>query len=395
MQFSGVSSRISKHRKGLLNRFAHVLDHGQFILGPEVHEFEAKLSRRLSLGNDPIHALTCASGSDALRLALMALDIGPGQGVLLPAFGFAAAAEAIRLCGAFPVFVDIDAPTFNIDPHAARTQLLSWQAKHPKLKVTALIAIDTFGHPADYGALDALCREYGLYLIEDAAQSLGGTCHGRQAGTFGTLAITSFYPTKTLGGLGDGGAVFAKHPELARRLRALRDHGQSRRYHHVEPGLNSRLDTLQAAALLEVWPEFDGELALRRKISRRFGEVFLDLPPGQNWKDLLRLPQEVSGFTSSWSVYTVLHRRRDALQSLLQQKGIPTTIHYPKILPEMPAFQSAAQKPDDFPEALRVSRECLSLPIHGGLTERDIKDILAAMQSSLIELSGKVPVSVR
>jgi UDP-2-acetamido-2-deoxy-ribo-hexuluronate aminotransferase len=368
MEFSGVQASVSTRRDSILNAIAKVLDHGRFVLGPEVFELEEKLARYVGGqgSSHPMHCITCASGTDALRLALMTLNIGPGDAVVVPAFGFAAAAEAVVLAGATPLFADIDPATFNLDANDVRRRMGNAQSG----KVRALIAIDTFGLPSDYAALGQVCRDFGMALIEDAAQSLGGSYHGQRCGSLGDLAITSFYPTKPLGGLGDGGAVFTRNGDFAARLRRLRDHGQEGKYRHVEIGCNSRLDSLQAAVLLDAFAGFEEDVSQRRRWAKRY---HASLPA------FLKPPQEPDGYLSAWSVYTCLLLNRDALRTQLTERGIPTACHYPFILPELPAFAKYGDKSELFPEALRVSRQCLSLPLHAALTEEDLAAVVAGL----------------
>jgi UDP-2-acetamido-2-deoxy-ribo-hexuluronate aminotransferase len=393
MDMTGMQARFQAHREAILRRFAAVVDHGRFISGPEVTELETALAtwlsrppaspkNRGSILSDsssakPIHVVTCASGTDALRLSLMALDVGPGDAVVLPAFGFAAAAEAIVLAGAQPVFADIDPLTFNLDPGDVERRLRAFPKDGCRPKT--IIAIDTFGLPADYRALRQVADAFNLHLIEDAAQSMGAEAHGHRAGTLADIAVTSFYPTKTLGCMGDGGAVFTANAEWAHRLRRLRDHGQSAKYWHTEIGWNSRLDSMQAAVLLEMLPHLDDEIQCRQEMARQY-LTFMR----QECEDL-GMQVEPPSTSSSWSLFTLRCQERQALESHLDKSGIPHACHYPHILPELPAFAPhGLGHPSDlaeaFPEAYSLCRECLTLPFHTGLTAVETTDVLACLQ---------------
>ncbi len=382
MDFSGTKARVKRHREALLTRFAQVLDHGQFILGPEVGEFENALADFLNQSNTCPFVVSCASGTDALRLALMALDIGPGHAVFVPAFGFAAAAEAIVLSGAIPLFVDIDPITFNMDPNDLEKRLLGFRDAQARsksdasLEVKTVIAIDTFGLPADYAALQLICSQQGLHLIEDAAQSLGAQCQGKPAGVLADMAVTSFYPSKPLGALGDGGAVITRKEDWAERLRRLRDHGQTGKYCHTEIGFNSRLDSLQAAALLEFLPSLKREIAIRADRAHTY-QITLETQAkiaGIDPEKLI-LPKNPGLGASSWSQYTLRVKSRDQMAQSLRQAGIPTAIHYPVSLPEQPAFRRFVQKESSYPVAYQASRDCLSLPLHSALSEEEAIDV--------------------
>jgi UDP-2-acetamido-2-deoxy-ribo-hexuluronate aminotransferase len=389
MDFTGMHARFMARRQTLLARIEKVIDQGRFVLGPEVAACEQALANFIAPGApSPLHTITCASGTDALRLSLMALDIGPGHAVVMPAFGFAAAAEAAVLAGATPIFADIDPITFNLDAADVTRRLREW-ASHPggsapRAKPRALIAIDTFGLPADYQALAQVAREFDLYLIEDAAQSMGASHRGRMAGSLADIAVTSFYPTKTLGCMGDGGAVFTSREDWAERLRSLRDHGQIGKYWHAEVGLNSRLDSLQAAVLLEMLPHLAEEVQERSGIVRQYRD---GLRAAANH---LQCPIEPPGFVSAWSSFTVLCSDRESLREHLHACGIPTACHYPRLLPESPAFSAYAgfaaspahaglPVDEHYPQAYRISRQCLSLPMHAGLSLDEREQVIEAL----------------
>lgn len=391
-----MHARFLARRQALLARIEKVIDHGRFVLGPEVAACEQALASFVAPGAaSPMHTVTCASGTDALRLSLLALDIGPGHAVVIPAFGFAAAAEAVVLAGATPIFADIDPVTFNLDAADVMRRLREWTSSPAgsasRAMPRAIIAIDTFGLPADYQALAQVARAFNLFLIEDAAQSMGASHQGRMAGSLADIAVTSFYPTKTLGCMGDGGAVFTAHEDWAERLRSLRDHGQTGKYWHAEVGLNSRLDSLQAAVLLELLPHLAEEVQERSRIAARYRDAMQALALSEPaLTSRLQSPTEPQGFVSAWSSFTVLCSDRESLREHLQACGIPTACHYPRLLPESPAFSAYAgfaaspahaglPVADLYPQAYRISRQCLSLPMHAGLSLAEREHVIDAV----------------
>lgn len=387
-----MHARFLARRQALLARIEKVIDHGRFVLGPEVAACEQALARFVAPGAaSPMHTITCASGTDALRLSLMALDIGPGHAVVMPAFGFAAAAEAVVLAGSTPIFADIDPVTFNLDAADVMRRLREWISRPagsaPPAVPRAIIGIDTFGLPADYQALAQVARAFNLFLIEDAAQGMGASHQGRMAGCLADLAVTSFYPTKTLGCMGDGGAVFTSREDWAERLRSLRDHGQTGKYWHAEVGLNSRLDSLQAAVLLEMLPHLAEEVQERAHIAAQYRDAFQAFDASSSG---LQCPTEPQGFVSAWSSFTVLCADRESLREHLHACGIPTACHYPRLLPESPAFSAYAgyaaspahaglPVAEHYPQAYRISRQCLSLPMHAGLSLAEREQVIEAV----------------
>ncbi|RJX36449.1 MAG: DegT/DnrJ/EryC1/StrS family aminotransferase [Desulfarculus sp.] len=383
MQFIDLAAQQRRIRKKIEAHMARVLDHGQYILGPEVAELEGRLA---ALVGAP-HALGCASGTDALLLALLALKIGPGDAVFLPAFTFFAGAEVVMLLGATPVFVDIASDTYNLDPLkleraavAARTAdpRLHPLPEHPAgpLKPRAVLAVDLFGLPADYGAIAALAQAEGLTVIEDAAQSLGARQQGRWAGALAPLAATSFYPAKPLGAYGDAGMVFASEPELDAIMRSLRMHGMgAHAYEHLRVGLNARLDTMQAAVLLAKLEIFEEELALRQEVAGRYHKLLAGAPG-------LRPPQVPQGSVSAWAQYSVLAAdpaKRQELRERLAQAQVPTAVHYPKPLHLQEACASLGYRPGDFPVAEFTAERIFSLPMHPYLEAAEQERIAALL----------------
>ena len=335
---------------------AGVLEDGRFVLGPAVAELEAALAARAGAA----HAVTCASGTDALLIALMAEGIGPGDAVFVPGFTFPATAGVVALVGAAPVFVDVAEESCMMDPadlavRAARV------ADEGRLVPRAVIAADLFGQAADYDALAPVAAERGMLLIDDAAQSFGGASGGRPVGALAPITATSFYPAKPLGGYGDGGALFTDDAAQAARWRSIRQHGQGDgKYDIVRVGLNSRLDTLQAAVLLAKLPAFDAEIDARERVAALYDSVLAGAVglPG-------RLPQR----RSTWAQYTIRLDRRDEVQVALAGQGIPTAIHYPVPMHLQPAYRGWGEGPGSLPVSERLSRRVLCLPMHADLDE--------------------------
>lgn len=348
-----------------------VLDHGQFILGPEV----AELERRLAEFCGARHAVTCANGTDALVLGLMLKGVGPGDAVVCPAFTFAATAEAVVLRGATPVFADADPDTFCLDPASAEAAVRT--AERAGLRPAGMIPVDLFGLPADYDALEAVARPRGMWILCDAAQSFGAAYRGRRAGTLGDLTSTSFFPAKPLGCYGDGGALFVEDDADAELLRSLRVHGKGRdKYDNVRIGLNSRLDTLQAAVLLEKLAVFEAEIDARGRIAARYAAALADVVP---------VPRVPEGRRSVWAQYTLVldGGRRDAVADRLKAAGVPTAIYYPVPLHRQTAYRDAPVAGNGLPVSERLAREVLSLPMHPDLDEPTQDRIVAAVRDAI------------
>ncbi len=329
---------------------AAVVDHGQFIQGPEVARLEDELARRCGVA----HAVGCSSGTDALLLALLASGVGPGQAVFVPAFSFVATAEVVALVGATPVFVDIRAATFNLDPTSLGDAVGA--ARELGLRPAGVIAVDLFGQPADYPAIRSVADDAGLWVLADAAQSLGGTLDGQPVGSLADVTATSFFPAKPLGCYGDGGAVFVDDGDMADRVRSLRVHGKGKsRYDNVRIGMNSRLDTLQAAVLLAKLAIFDDELARRQRVAARYAEGLAGV---------VGVPSVAAGATSAWAAYTVTAPGRDRLAAALRRSGIATAVYYPRPLHHQPAFAAFPVAPGGLAVSERLATEVLSLPMH-------------------------------
>src|SRR5882757_1244453 len=348
-----------------------VLNHGQFILGPEVRTFEAELAAFCGAK----HAVSCASGTDALVLALRARGIGPGDAVICPSFTFCATAEVAALVGATPVFVDVDEATFNIDAGAIAGAVAA--AKAAGLKPKAVIPVDLFGLAADHGAVAEAAKAEGLFILDDAAQGFGATFNNRRLGTFGHATATSFFPAKPLGCYGDGGAVMTDDAEMADIMRSLRMHGHgSHKYDNIRIGLASRLDTVQAAVLIEKLKIFPDEIEARNKAARRYTEGL---------GDVVTVPTVPAGSTSVWAQYTirVSGGRRDALAVSLKAEGIPTAIYYPIPLHRQQAYKHYPIGPGGVAVSDRLAGEVISLPMHAYLDAATQDRIIDATRRAL------------
>ena len=350
---------------------AKVLNSCQFILGPEVRAFEAELAAFCGAR----HVVTCASGTDALVLALRAMGVGAGDAVFCPSFTFCATAEVAVLVGATPVFVDVDAATFNID--AKGIAGAAAVAREAGLRPKAIIPVDLFGLPADHGAVQAAARAENLLVLDDAAQGFGATCNNRRLGTFGEATATSFFPAKPLGCYGDGGAVMTDDDGFADTLRSLRVHGQgSDKYDNVRIGLASRLDTIQAAILIEKLKIFPDEIDARNRIANHYSDGLGDVV------DVPRIP---AGHTSVWAQYTirVAGGRRDALAAALQAEGIPTAIYYPIPLHRQQAYKHYPVGKGGVAVSDRLAAEVISLPMHAYLDAPTQDRIIDAVRRAL------------
>lgn len=329
-----------------------VLAHGQYILGPEVAELEEKLAAFTGAK----YCITCANGTDALQIAQMALGIGPGDEVITPGFTYIATAETVALLGATPVYVDVDPRTYNLDPSLLEAAIT------PRTK--AIIPVSLYGQCADFDAINSIAAKYGIPVIEDAAQSFGATYKGKRSCNLSTIACTSFFPSKPLGCYGDGGAIFTNDDELAKVLRQIARHGQERRYHHVRVGVNSRLDTLQAAVLLPKLEIFEDEIGLRNLVAERYTTLLT--------KTKAITPYIEPYNSSVWAQYTVRIESREEAQNIFKAAGVPTVVHYPTPLNRQPAVSDGNTH---LPIGDRLSDEVLSLPMHPYLSETDSKYI--------------------
>ena len=376
MQFRDLKQQYKVLKADLDRAVLSVMESGAFIMGQPVKELEAQLSEYVGVR----HCVTCANGTDALTLALKVWGIGKGDAVFVPDFTFFASAEVVALEGATPVFVDVDEATFNISPSDLERTIEAVMADGI-LTPRVIIAVDLFGLPANYPELRRIADKYHLLILEDGAQGFGGTINGRRACGFGDIATTSFFPAKPLGCYGDGGALFTDNDDWARLADSYRVHGKgSQKYDNVRIGLNSRLDTLQAAILQVKLRAFrDSELDAVNRIAARYTDLLRDV-------EGIRTPVVPEGFTSSWAQYTLRlpnREQRDALQSRLKEQGIPTMVYYPKPLHQQLAFSSLLPPPSSLLHSVSLSETVLSLPMHPYLTEADIQTISEAVKEGV------------
>lgn len=357
--FVDLAAQQSRIREDLNQRIAKVLSHGQYILGPEVDELEERLANYVGVK----YCITCASGTDALQISQMALGVGVGDEVITPAFSYIATAQTAAVLGASPVFSDVDPETGLIETASIEEKITE--------RTKAIIPVSLYGQCADISKINVIAEKYGLPVIEDAAQSFGATQDGKKSCGLSTVACTSFFPSKPLGCYGDGGAMFTNDQELAQLLRQIARHGQHRRYYHVRIGLNSRLDTIQAAVLLAKLAVFDEELALRNTAARAYDEQFADLD--------LQLPVVRPGNTSVWAQYTVQSNSRDVIAARLSEANISSMIHYPLPLHQQPALAVEAV----CPVSESLSRRVLSLPMHADLGPSTIATISDSIRRAI------------
>ncbi len=362
MEFIDLKAQYQRLKAEIDAGIQRVLDHGQYILGPEVGELEEKLAAYTGSK----HCITVANGTDALQIAQMALGIGPGDEVITPGFTYIATAETVALLRAKPIYVDIDPHTYNLNP------ALLEAAINPRTK--AIVPVSLYGQCADFNAINAIATKYCIPVIEDAAQSLGATYKGRKSCNLSTISCTSFFPSKPLGCYGDGGAIFTNDDGLAKVMRQIARHGQEKRYHHIRVGVNSRLDTLQAAILLPKLAVLDNEIALRQQVAERYN-LFL-IQAGLNIT-----PHIENHNTSAWAQFTVQVPNRDQVQAKLNSAGIPTAVHYPIPLNQQPAVIDRNAK---LPIGDEVAQKVMSLPMHPGLDADTQLKIVSALKQACI-----------
>ncbi|NNM78601.1 DegT/DnrJ/EryC1/StrS family aminotransferase [Sphingomonas sp. ID1715] len=369
MEFIDLKAQYRALKPSIDARIAQVLEHGRYIMGPEIGELEERLAAYVGVR----HCIGVASGTEALLIALMALGIGPGDEVITTPFTFAATAEVIVLVGATPVFVDIDLADCNIDANLIEAAIT------PRTK--AIMPVSLYGQCADMDAINAIAARHGdIPVIEDAAQSFGATYKGRRSCGVSTIGCTSFFPSKPLGCYGDGGAIFTDDDGLAQAMREIRVHGQSKRYQHDRVGVGGRLDTIQAAILLAKLDTFDEEVAARIAIGDRYLELLREVPG-------VTPIRVVPDRTSVWGQFTVLSHNRDAAVALLGEQGVPTAVHYPIPLDRQPAYKDACRVSGKLEHSLKASQQVMSLPMHPYLTEDAQRDI--------IDVLGKAGISAR
>lgn len=361
MQFIDLKTQYQRYQADIDERMRAVLQHGQFIMGPEIAELEKKLAEYAGVS----HAITVSSGTHSLEIALRALGIGVGDEVITVAFTWISTAEVIGLVGARPVFVDIEPKSFNIDVSKIEAAITP--------RTRAILPVSLFGQMPDYDAINAIAKRHGLTVIEDGAQSFGATRDGKRSCGVTQIGSTSFFPAKPLGCYGDGGALFTNDEALAAKLRAIRTHGGEKRHHHPMLGTNGRFDTLQAAILLAKLPHFAWEVEQRGKIGARYSELL---------RDCCVVPEVMPGNTHVYAQYTIRAPNRDALAAHLKEQGIPSAVYYPKCLHEQPIFKDCPGS-QGLQESERASREVLSLPMHPFLSEADQDQVVQVVKSGL------------
>lgn len=362
--FIDLKSQYQALKPQIQARINAVLEHGQYIMGPEVKELEDKLAAFTGAK----HCITCSSGTEALLMSLMALGIGPGDEVVTTPFTFAATAEVIVLLGAKPVFVDVERDTGNINVELIEAAITS--------RTKAIMPVSLYGQTADMDAINAIAAKHGdLPVIEDAAQSFGATYKGRPSGNLSTIGCTSFFPSKPLGCYGDGGAIFTNDDALAQAMREIRVHGQSQRYVHTRVGVGGRMDTLQCAIVLAKLERFEWEVQQRMEIGRRYNQLLDQLG--------IERIQQREDRTSVYAQYTVMVSNREALQKHLADVGIPTAVHYPVPLNEQPAYRHLCC-PDCTPVAQSLAKRVMSLPMSAELTDESVRGVIRALEMETI-----------
>lgn len=371
LPFIDLQAQRERLGPALEEAILRIVRSGRYIMGPEI----AELERELAAFCGAPYALSCANGTDALALLLMLKDLKPGQAVLVPSFTFAATGEVVAWFGATPVFVDVDEATFCVDPASVQAGVAT--AKSLGLEPVGLIAVDLFGHPADYDALEPIAREHGLWLMSDCAQGFGAVYKGRRVGALGDFAATSFFPAKPLGCYGDGGAVFVRDKASVAILESLRVHGQGEdKYDNVRVGMNGRMDTIQAAVLLRKLAIFEDEIRARQRVAERYAAAL---------GDVCVVPRVAEGCVSTWAQYTIRvpADKRAKIVDDLRAAGVPTAIYYVRPMHRQTAYAHHPVAGNGLPVSDRLSREVLSLPMHAYLTESDLDRVVRALRSAL------------
>lgn len=374
MQFIDLHAQYERIREPLEHAVSEVMTGGRYIMGPQVTDLEERLAAYVGRK----HCVSCSNGTDALTMPLMAWGIGPGDAVFVPDFTFFASAEVVAHTGAVPVFCEVNGRTFNLDAASLENRIRQ-VLEEGKLTPRVVIAVDLFGQPADYPAIEAVAKKYGLKLLEDGAQGFGGTCGGKRTGSFGDASTTSFFPAKPLGCYGDGGAVFTDDDELAVLLRSIRVHGSNPqdKYDNVRIGLNARLDTMQAAVLHCKLDIFDDELITRDRAAARYT---------RNLAGKIQTPVVPDGFTSSWAQYTVRLPEgtdRAEIMRLCKEQGVPTMVYYPRPMHLQTAFLPLGGRKGDYPVSESCCETVLSCPMHPYLTDENVDHVCEVLLGAL------------
>ena len=354
IDFANLSKAYREHQKAIDAAIHKVIDTSSFIMGEEIQILEEQLAHYTGAS----HAIVCSSGTDALLMSMMALQIGAGDEVITTPFSFIATAETISLLGAKPVFVDIESKNYHIDSNLIEEKITS--------KTAAIVPVSLYGQCADMNSINSIAEAYGLKVIEDAAQSFGATYYDKKSCNLSDLACTSFFPAKPLGCFGDGGAVFTNNNELAEKIKSLRLHGQTQRYYHKYIGIGGRMDTIQAAVLIEKLKNYAKDIERRQQVAEWYNERLIDH---------VKIPKIRSGNQSVWAQYSIAVKNRNQLKSYLQEKKIPTAIHYPKPLHLQECFEYLRYEEGTYPVAEQISNEILSLPMNPYLSKKEVEYI--------------------
>ena len=361
--FVDLKAQYNVLKKDIDAQIQKVLDHGLYIMGPEVQELE----KELATYTGSKHCITCASGTDALIIPLMAYGVGPGDEVIVPAFSFIATAEAIVLVGATPVMVDIDPVTYNMDPKKIEEAITS--------RTKAICPVSLYGQPADMDEINAIAKKHGLWVMEDSAQSFGGTYKGKKSSNLSEIGATSFFPAKPLGCYGDGGAIFTNDDQKAEVMKSIRFHGQAERYQHVRIGMNGRMDTLQCAIMLPKLKRFPWEVEQREKIAQAYNDGFKNLKG-------VTIPVVRADRTTAWAQYTLRVPKRSELQAALKEKGIPTSVHYPIPMSKQEAYKTNSKVVSDR-LSIEASQEVMSLPMYPDMDTKTLNYIVDSVRSAI------------
>lgn len=364
--FIDLKAQYNALKTSIDSRIHKVLDHGAYVNGPEVVELEQVLAKYVGTK----HCLTIANGTDALWVPLMALGIGQGDEVITTAFSFIATAEVIVLAGAKPIYVDIDPKTFNIDPAKIEAAIT------PKTK--AIMPVSLYGQIADMDKINAIAKKHNLHVIEDAAQSFGARCNDKRSGSMSIATGTSFFPAKPLGCYGDGGAIFTNDDNLAKIIKEIREHGSESRYYHTRLGINGRLDTIQCAILLAKMERYDWELDQRQRVADRYNDAFSSIKA-----EGFSTPYVAANCKSAWAQYTLTIKDRAAFQKKMTDAGVPTSIHYPRIMPDQPWYKENTANPNqELPLARQAAEHVISIPIFPDMTDAIQDKIIAAVRGA-------------
>jgi len=360
IDFANLQHQYQLYKKEIDANIQSVLNKSNYIMGEEIHELERQLEKFTGVK----HAITCSSGTDALLLAMMAMDIQPGDEIITTPFTFIATAETIALMHAKPVFVDIEPDTFNIDATKIEAAITS--------KTKAIMPVSLYGQPADMDAIQSVADKHNLKVIVDGAQSFGSTYKGKTDSNLGDISTTSFFPAKPLGCYGDGGAVFTNNDEYAEKIKMMRVHGQNKRYHHKYIGMGGRLDTIQATVLLAKLPHYKKEIEARQNVAKKYTNAL---------QNTVQTPQIQTERTSVWAQYTVQVQNRDKVQDQLKAANVPTAVHYPMPLHMQECFQDLGYSQGAFPIAEKAAKEVMSLPMNPFLVDEEIDYICQAVKS--------------